>query len=259
MAALRPRSRLLGHGLALLACCVVLRDLSSVFVPPPGASDTQLRGEAVGAASLATASLLLPSEAWAKGGAWGPLEGKVSSLVHPFIMPLLFFTTLYTGFLGWQWRQTRLVGVELSDLRKQLPKDADPEAEPSSAVVAIKAQISELDAQRKDLVQGKFKDKHFVTSSILLGGGVFFTVYGVFNTWFRTEKLFPGPHLFAGAAIVVLWAMSAALVPFMEKGDENARNAHIALNVLNLALFAWQLPTGFEIAQKVWGAGIPWI
>ena len=45
-----------------------------------------------------------------------------------------------------------------------------------------------------------------------------------FWTWwdflrFRAEKLFPGPHLFAGAAIVVLWAVSAALVPFMEKGE----------------------------------------
>lgn len=35
---------------------------------------------------------------------------------------------------------------------------------------------------------------------------------------FRAEKLFPGPHLFAGAAIVVIWAVSAAMVPFMEKG-----------------------------------------
>lgn len=29
---------------------------------------------------------------------------------------------LYTGFLGWQWRQTRTMGADLSSLRKQLPK-----------------------------------------------------------------------------------------------------------------------------------------
>jgi len=230
---------------------------SPSFVPAPSAPDSTRADASAAAKVAAAAALMAPAEAWAKGGQWGPLEGKASSLVHPIIMPLLFFATLYTGFLGWQWRQTRLIGVELSDLRKQVPKE-DPESEPSAAVKAIKDQISQLDTQRKELIQGGFKDKHFVTSSILLGGGVFFTIYGVFNTWFRTEKLFPGPHLFAGAAIVALWAIAGALVPFMEKGNEAARNAHIALNVLNLALFAWQLPTGFEIAQKVWGAGIPW-
>ena len=143
-------------------------------------------------------------------------------------------------------------------LRKQLPKDEDPEAEPSAAVKSLKAQIAELTANRSELIKGEYKDKHFATSSILLGGGIFFTIYGVFNTWFRTEKLFPGPHLFAGAAIVVLWALAAACTPAMQKGDDNARNAHIALNVLNVGLFCWQLPTGFEIFLKVWGnANLP--
>lgn len=31
---------------------------------------------------------------------------------------------LYTGFLGWQWRQTRTLGADISNLRKQLPKVA---------------------------------------------------------------------------------------------------------------------------------------
>lgn len=42
-------------------------------------------------------------------------------------------------------------------------------------------------------------------------------------------------------------------------GNESARTAHIALNGVNVLLFAWQLPTGFEIAQKVWGLDIPWV
>lgn len=116
-------------------------------------------------------------------------------------------------------------------------------------------------------------------------------------------KLFPGPHLYAGAAITVLWAVAAALVPQMQvqfllhqqgkrvlrwcctgavlvmhwchagrgqgewwagacvmcavqegrvftrppfrsqaqKGNEAARNAHIALNCVNILLFAWQV------------------
>jgi hypothetical protein len=95
--------------------------------------------------------------------------------------------------------------------------------------------------ERKELIQGGFRDKHNAMGSILLGAGVLIGVEGCFNTWMRTGKLFPGPHLFAGAAIVVLWALAAALVPAMQKGDNNARNMHIALNALNVALFAWQV------------------
>ena len=54
-------------------------------------------------------------------------------------------------------------------------------------------------------------------------------------------KLFPGPHLYAGAAIVVLWATAASLVPAMGRGNDTARTAHITLNSLNILLFAWQV------------------
>jgi hypothetical protein len=37
----------------------------------------------------------------------------------------------------------------------------------------------------------------------------------------------------------------------MQKGNEFARVSHIALNVINIALFAWQVPTGIEIMLKV--------
>jgi len=39
----------------------------------------------------------------------------------------------------------------------------------------------------------------------------------------------------------------------MQKGNEAARAAHIALNTVNIALFAWQVVTGFDIMVKVWG------
>jgi hypothetical protein len=45
--------------------------------------------------------------------------------------------------------------------------------------------------------------------------------------------------------------MAASLVPLMTKGNDAARNSHIAFNVLALGLFTWQLPTGWEITQKV--------
>jgi len=34
-------------------------------------------------------------------------------------------------------------------------------------------------------------------------------------------KLFPGPHLYAGAAITVLWAVAAALVPQMQVREQD--------------------------------------
>jgi hypothetical protein len=105
--------------------------------------------------------------------------------------------------------------------------------------------------ERKELVQGGFRDKHFNAGSILLAGGVIIAIEGCLNTYMRTGRLFPGPHLFAGAGIVALWAAAAALVPAMQKGNEGARSAHIALNAVNLALFAWQVPTGLEIVGKV--------
>ena len=105
--------------------------------------------------------------------------------------------------------------------------------------------------ERKKLLKGSFRDRHFNAGSILLGLGVLESVGGALNTWFRTGKLFPGPHLFAGAAITVLWAGAAALVPAMQKGNETARSLHIALNALNVLLFIWQIPTGLEIVGKV--------
>jgi len=66
-------------------------------------------------------------------------------------------------------------------------------------------------------IKEKYKDQHYNLSATLLAAGVFFTAYGVYNTWMRTERLFPGPHVYAGTAIVVLWAIGAALVPAMDK------------------------------------------
>jgi len=206
---------------------------------------------------VASSALLTPVEAWAKGGQWGVLEGKASSLVHPFVMASLLLVTLYSGYLGLQWRKTRELGQELSELRKKLPTEEG--AVWSSEQTAIKAKVDELSAERSTMVKAQYKDAHYQLSSLILGGGVFFTAYGAFNTFFRAEKLFPGPHLYAGVALVVIWSLAASLVPYMEKGNDAARTGHIALNVLGLGLFVWQLPTGFDILLKVWGNdALPW-
>lgn len=184
----------------------------------------------------------------AKAGEFGILEGTTAALVHPAMMGFLFVSSVYTGYLGWQWRRTRTIGDEIKELKKALPAAAE---DGTRAASPLDAQILTLEQDRKGLVAGGFKDKHSAWGSLLLGFGVLIAVEGCVNTFMRTEKLFPGPHLFAGAAIVTLWAGAAAMVPLMQKGDNNARSAHIAMNALNVALFAWQIPTGLEIVQKV--------
>lgn len=209
-------------------------------------------------ASLPLTALTIPffldqKDALAVGGEFGILEGRTFALIHPIVMASLFFYTLWAGYLGWQWRRVRTIQNEITELKKQVkPAPVTPEGTPVQVAPSpVELQIQQLTEERKELLKGSFRDRHFNSGSILLGFGVFESIFGGVNTWFRTGKLFPGPHLFAGAAITALWAAAAALVPAMQKGNETARNLHIALNVLNVLLFVWQIPTGIDIVFKV--------
>lgn len=192
--------------------------------------------------------LLTASPALAKGGELGILEGRSAALLHPIVMISLFASTLYAAYLGWQWRETRTIGDKIKSLKAELPAKDEEGNRPSTP---LDGEIKALESKRKELIAGNFRDKHHVAGSLLLGFGVVIGIEGAFNTYARVGKLFPGPHLYAGAAIVCLWAVAAALTPAMQKGNETARSAHIALNTVNLGLFAWQLPTGWAIVEKV--------
>lgn len=195
-----------------------------------------------------TPFLLSAQDAYAAGGEYGILEGRIFSLIHPAVMITLFGATGYAGYLGWQWRRVRTIQDEINELKKQAPAVA---AEGQAVPSPVDGQIKELTEVRKALLKGGFRDRHFNLGSILLGAGVLFSVTGAVNTYIRTGKLFPGPHLYAGVGITVLWALAAALVPPMQKGNDTARSLHIALNTVNLLLFVWQIPTGWEIVLKV--------
>ncbi|KAK9279416.1 hypothetical protein L1049_013095 [Liquidambar formosana] len=210
-------------------------------------------------ASLPLSTLTLPffldsKDALAVGGEFGLLEGRSFALIHPLVMSGLFFYTLWAGYLGWQWRRVRTIQNEINELKKQVkPTPVTPEGSPPAELAPspVELEIQQLTEERKELIKGSYRDRHFNAGSILLGFGVFEAIGGGVNTWFRTGKLFPGPHLFAGAAITALWAAAAALVPSMQKGNETARNLHIALNAVNVLLFVWQIPTGIDIVFKV--------
>ncbi|XP_022979305.1 uncharacterized protein LOC111479070 [Cucurbita maxima] len=196
---------------------------------------------------------LHPQDALAAGGEFGILEGRSIALIHPVVMGGLFVWTLWAGYLGWQWRRVRTIQNEINELKKQVvPAAVAPDGKPVEAPPSpTELKIQQLTEERKELIKGSFRDRHFNAGSIILGFGVLEAIGGGLNTWLRTGKLFPGPHLFAGAGITVLWALAAALVPAMQKGNETARNLHIALNALTLVLFVWQIPTGIDIVLKV--------
>lgn len=213
------------------------------------------------AAALTLPFLINSQDALAAGGEFGILEGRTVALIHPIVMSGLFVYTLWAGYLGWQWRRVRTIQDEINELKKQVKPPvpaavaagADGEAQPPPPAPPspVEQKIQQLTEERKALLKGSFRDRHFNAGSILLGFGVLESVGGGVNTYLRTGKLFPGPHLYAGAGITVLWALAAALVPAMQRGNETARNLHIALNALNVLLFISQIPTGFDIVLKV--------
>lgn len=222
-------------------------------------------------ASAATATwLAAPSIASAAGPDWGIFEGKTGSLLHPVAMGSMFLFSVYTAYLGFQWRRQRTIGDEISALKKTLP--AYEGSNLSEAIAALEAaetvdsfkvsllqralpietQINELTAERKELSTQGNRDKHYSQGALLAFIGTAFAIEGPLNTYARAGKLFPGPHLYAGAGLVVLWALAAACVPSMQKGSDTARSIHIGANVAGIGLFAWQVQSGIPILLKVW-------
>lgn len=221
------------------------------------------------AASLTTALIAsFPLEASAAGPDWGIFEGRTLSILHPAMMAGMFLFSISTALLGFQYRRQRTIGAEINALKKTLPKfdgtlsaaiaDAESAESVDTALVRklkdampIQENLDALTEERKELSGIGPKDKHFSQGALLAFIGTFFAIEGPLNTYARAGKLFPGPHLYAGAALVVLWAAAAACVPAMQKGNDTARSLHIAANVSAIGLFGWQVVTGWGIFVKV--------
>ena len=140
-----------------------------------------------------------------------------SQFGHPILMWVLLGTAIYALYLGIQLRRTRTADKEV----------------------------------RKELVKKNFNNRHYQIGSILLAFMVLGTVGGMAVTYINNGKLFFGPHLLVGLAMTGMIATSAALVPWMRKGNDWARYTHIALNVTLVGLFGWQAVTGMDIVQKI--------
>lgn len=228
-------------------------------------TNDSLRPEMMSAIALIALS---PEVANAAGPDWGIFEGRSLSLLHPLIMGGTFLLSLSAGLKGFQYRRQRTMGTEISALKKTLPDLGGAstlsaaianaqEAEDLALVsqlqraLPIQQEIDSLTEERKSLASMNLRDNHFSQGATLAFFGTAFAIEGPLNTYARAGKLFPGPHLYAGAGLVVLWAAAAACVPAMQKGNDTARSIHIAANALGVGLFAWQIVTGLQITEKV--------
>jgi hypothetical protein len=70
--------------------------------------------------------------------------------------------------------------------------------------------------QRKELVKGKFAQRHYLWGSILLAVMTVGTLGGMAVTYLNNGKLFVGPHLLVGLAMTGMIAVAASLSPLMQ-------------------------------------------
>jgi len=211
--------------------------------------------------------MLFPSIALAAGPDWGIFEGRTLSLLHPLVMASMLVLSLNTALLGFNWRRQRTIGDEIAELKKTLPDFEGPSLSAAiaaaqevgdaslamklTAALPIQSEIDALVKERKDLSSQGNRDKHYNQGALLAFLGTAFAIEGPLNTYARAGKLFPGPHLYAGAGLVVLWALAASCVPHMQRGNDTARTIHIAANLGGIGLFAWQVVSGVPIMLKV--------
>ena len=137
-------------------------------------------------ASTSTTQLALTTAAiWAAtaqtslaaGPDWGIFEGRTLSLLHPAVMAGLLVYTLYTAFLGFQWRRQRTLGDEIAALKKKLPKPAaEGDDAPAPVNVEVEAQIKALQAERKDLAAAGPRDQHYAQGTLLAAVGTAFAI-----------------------------------------------------------------------------------
>ena len=106
--------------------------------------------------------------------------------------------------------------------------------------------------QRKDLIKGKYAQRHYLWGSALMAVMVFGTLSGMAVTYLNNGKLFVGPHLLVGLVMTGMIAAASALSPLMQRGNLVARKAHVGLNMGMLTLFLWQAVSGMQIMNRIW-------
>jgi hypothetical protein len=109
-----------------------------------------------------------------------------SQFIHPTLMWALLALSIYALYLGIQIRRTR---------------------------------SAEGDT-KKELIKGKYNIKHYQIGSLLLALMVLGSIGAMAVTYLNNGKLFFGSHLLAGLSMMGIIASSAALSPYMQKGQD---------------------------------------
>ncbi len=140
-----------------------------------------------------------------------------SQSIHPIVMFSTLLLLFYVSYLGFQLRYIRTSDKEV----------------------------------RKELINKKINNRHHQLGALLLNLIVLGNLGGMTITYINNDKLFFSPHLLIGLTITGLITISISLVPFMQKGNNLARNTHIVFNLCIVILFTWQVISGVEIVQKI--------
>lgn len=137
--------------------------------------------------------------------------------IHPAWMWVVFVCTLYALYLGIQVRRTRTATGEL----------------------------------KKDLVKHRFGKRHYQLGAFLLALMTTGSIGVLGIEYLNSGKLYVVPHTIVGLGMTVLMANAAALAPLMQQGKEWARYTHIAIALVIIMLFGWQLVTGIQVVFEI--------
>lgn len=141
----------------------------------------------------------------------------IIAFTHPIIMLGTLVGAFYASYLGMQARRSRTASKDI----------------------------------KTELLKGRFKQRHFQLSSLLLPLWIIGGLGGMVATYTLYQKLFVSPHLILGLTAIAVVAVAAALVPLMQQGHEWARLTHITLTITVIGLTVGQTVTGFQIVQKL--------
>lgn len=148
---------------------------------------------------------------------FSPFLKALIAFAHPILMLTALVGAFYALFLGVAVRRTRTAPAEA----------------------------------RRELIKGKFNQRHFQLGSLLLAVWVVGGVGGMGATYWLYHKLFVSSHLIIGLSTLCLVVLAATFAPLMQQGKEWARVAHIACTTTLIGLILAQTVTGLQIVQKM--------
>lgn len=91
------------------------------------------------------------------------------------------------------------------------------------------------------------RKRHHQVAAGLYTATIAFTLCAMFNTFLRTGRLFPGPHLYGAAILICLLSFNVGMVPHMSS-SERVRIAHSVVGAAVILLLLPQFLSGLKIS-----------